>query len=215
MRTTALVLLAAAILLVAGCAGPEVTVTDGGTVVPASGAGTASAGRASTGTTSGPATPAPSPSTRPFPTNYVSVDKTITDTGLGHQVTVSRILRALPWPDGYTASSEAYELVAVELTLTASTTFKAPLRAQDLSVTTGSAYPGRPDTIDNAMLRAANLALLPAQVETDKSAKGWIVFRVDPRNAPKLTLTYTRPASKVTDTGQVFGSKVFTTDLVG
>lgn len=213
MRTTALVLLAAGTLLVGGCAGPEVTATDGGTVVPASGAGTASAGTASTGTTSGPATPAPS--TTPFPTNYVSVDKTITDTGLGHQVTVSRILRALPWPDGYTASSEAYELVAVELTLTASTTFKAPLRTQDLSVTTGSAYPGRPDTIDNAMLQAANLTLLPAQVEAGKSAKGWIVFRVDPQNAPKLTLTYTRPASKVTDTGQVFGSKVFTTDIVG
>lgn len=224
MRTTPLALLAAGTLLVGGCSTPELTATDGGTVAPATAAGTTSgsttgSGKPTTGSTTATpkpttSTPKPAPTT-PFPTRYITVGRTITDTGLGHRIVVSRILRTLPWPAGYQATSQAFELVAVELTFTPSTTYTAPLRVRDLSITTSSKLPSRPDTIDNAMLRTAKLPLLPAEVASGKSAKGWVVFRVDPKGAPKMTLTYTRPASEVTDTGQVFTSKVFTTDLVG
>ena len=228
MRTTALALLVAGTLLVGGCAQPEVTATNGGTVAPATTTGTGRSttgntpsGHTPSGSTTGTTTSKPSPSTTkpapatPFPTAYVAVDKTITDTGLGHKIVVSRILRTLPWPAGYQASAAAYELVAVELTFTPSTTYVAPLRVSDLSITTGSQYPNRPDTIDNARLTAAKLALLPAEVATGKSAKGWVVFRIDPKGAPKLTLTYTRPKSQVTDSGEVFESQAFTTDIAG
>ena len=223
MRTTALAMLAVGTLLVAGCSAPELTATDGGTIAPATATGTArpSTGSTSQGKASGSASPKPGPATSspataaPFPTAFIAVDKTITDAGLGHKIVVSRVLRALPWPAGYQATSAAYELVAVEMTFTPSTTYTAPLRVQDLSITTGSPSPSRPDTLDDPMLQAAQLTLLPAQVATGTSAKGWVVFRVDPKGAPKLTLTYTRPASKVTGNGQVFASQAFATDIVG
>jgi len=223
MRTTALALLGgltAGTLLVGGCAAPQLTATDGGTVAPATATatgrpptGSTSAGRTS-GTTSATPSPTTSPPT-PFPTAYLTVGKTITDTGLGHKITVSRILRTLPWPVGYQATSATFELVAVEMTLAPSATYTAPLRVQDLSIATGSPLPNRPDTIDDAMLQAAKLTLLPAEVATGKTATGWVVFRIDPKGAPKLTLTYTRPKSQVTGSGQVFDSQVFSVDVVG
>lgn len=218
MRTTALALLAAAALLVGGCAEPETTATDGGTVVPsgavsaATAPGSATTGPKASGTTSAKATTA---SPAALPQNFVALDKTITDTGLGHKILVSRMLRNLPWPEGYRASSEAYELVALEVTFTPGTAYTAPLRLQDLSITTGSLSPSRPDTLDNTLFTAAKLPLLPPTVANGSSAKGWVVFRVDPKGAPSLTLTYTRPASQVTDTGQVFATRAFPVALTG
>ncbi len=220
MRTTALAVLAAGTLLVGGCAAPELTATDGGTVAPAtaSGSGRPPTGSTSASSTASTTTSKPSTTTAPpapFPTAYLTVGKTITDTGLGHKITVSRVLRTLPWPAGYQATSATFELVAVEMTLTPSATYIAPLRVQDISISTGSPLPSRPDTIDDTMLQAAKLTLLPAEVATGKTATGWVVFRIDPKGAPKLTLTYTRPKSQVTDTGQVFDSKAFSADVVG
>ncbi|WP_411284925.1 hypothetical protein [Lapillicoccus sp.] len=175
-----------------------------------SGAATASA----TSATSVVATGSPS-SPVALPTSFTAIDKAIKDPDLGHEIVVARIARNLPWPDGYQASAAAYELVAVEMRWTPGTTFTAPIRLQDFAITTGSASPNRADALVNAALQAAGWALLPAQVPNGQSVTGWVVFRVEPRNAPKMVVDYTRPTSQVTDSGTIFPTQTFGAQIVG
>ncbi len=210
-------------VLLAGCAEPTPVVIGGGTVAPAT---AAPSGSASSGSSSAPTgTPSPSstaarPSTattKPsvWPTRTVDVGRTLTDTGLGHKVAVKRILRGLPWPAGYTATAQAYELVAVEMTWTPSTTYTAPLRRADFSIRTGAAFPSRPLSLVDTALRTHKMALLPSQVVTGRSATGWLVFKVDPKGAANLSLLYTRPKAQVSGGGQVFDSRTFSVVLTG
>ncbi len=172
------------------------------------------------------ATPAPTPattaaSTAPvpagttLPTTFTDVNATIKDPDLGHEIVVTRIARHLPWPPGYTASAAALELVAVEMRWTPGTTFTAPLRLQDFSVNTGSRLPNRPETLVNEALKQAAWPLLPDQLANGQNATGWVVFKVDPKDAPEMSLDYTRPTSQVVGSDQVFPSQVFSAPLVG
>ena len=109
---------AASVLLV-GCAEPTPVVTGGGTVAPVtagpsrSGPGGSSASSPSPSQTT--ARPTTAAATRPavWPTKTVDVNRTLADAALGHTVQVWRLLRGLPCRAGYTATSRAYELVAV------------------------------------------------------------------------------------------------------
>lgn len=166
-----------------------------------------------TGTASGTPTAPPSPVA--LPTAFVPVNQVIKDPDLGHEVKVNRIVRALPWPDGYAASAAAYELVGVEMTWTPGVTYTAALRQVDFSLVTGSQFPNRPDPLIDPLLSAAAWPLLPATLPNGQSATGWLVFKVDPKDATTMRLDYTRPASRVTDTGQTFAKTVFSAPVVG
>lgn len=197
---------------VAACAEPAPVVTSGGTVAP-SGAASADGGAAASSTSASPSSSATTKSAA-WPTTPASVDVTITDTGLGHKITADKVLRGIPWPAGYDATSQAYELVAVEMTWTPSTTYTAPLRKQDFSIRTGDQFPSRPiDLVDGEMAKH-NLPVL-GQVESGKSATGWVVFKVEPKGAGNLTLVFTRPKAAVSGSNQVFDSKVFSAVLLG
>lgn len=194
---------------VAACAEPTPVVTSGGTVAP-SGAVTPS------GSASTTASPSASATTKAatWPTKALAVSATITDSGLGHKITADKVLRGIPWPAGYDATSQAYELVAVEMTWTPSTTYTAPLRKQDFSIRTGAQFPSRPIDLVDAAMAAHKLPVL-GQVESGKSATGWVVFKVEPRAAGNLTLVFTRPKAAVSGSTQVFDSTVFSAVLVG
>ena len=191
---------------------------------------TASSGTATTPASMTAPTPAPTPAATPattaastapvpagttLPTTFTAVNATIKDPDLGHEIVVTRIARHLPWPPGYTASAAALELVAVEMSWTPGTTFTAPLRLQDFSVNTGSRLPNRPETLVNEALKQAAWPLLPDQLANGQNATGWVVFKVDPKDAPEMSLVYTRPTSQVISSDQVFPSQVFSASLVG
>ncbi len=159
------------------------------------------------------ATAAPAPTA--VPTSFGDVNQTINDPDLKESITVKRIARQLPWPEGYKASAQAYELVALEMTWTPSTAYTIPIRRQDFAVNSGSQFPNPPDPLVNDTIKAAGWALLPDQVSTGDPVTGWLVFKVDPRSAPKLVLDYTRPAAKVTGTSTSFPAKTFSVGLVG
>ena len=89
------------------------------------------------------------------------------------------------------------ELVGVELTWTPSKDYTIPIRKQDFAINTGSQFPNTPDPIVNDAVKAAGWALLPDQVDKGDAVTGWLIFKVDPRNAPKMVLDYTRPAVQV------------------
>ncbi len=226
---TALAVAPAALILLAGC-----TSTDGaaGTTGAATGTlSTAPTGSDTAGSTTSTGTASTAPSTATsggasattsaeatptaLPTAFTDVNKTIDDGDLKESITVKRIARQLPWPAGYKASAQAYELVAVEMTWTPSKSYTIPIRKQDFDISTGSQFPNRADPVVNDALTAAGWGLLPDQVASGDPVSGWVVFKVDPRNAPSLVLDYVRPATQVSGGGTAFPTKTFTVQLVG
>ncbi|MEO7235755.1 MAG: hypothetical protein ABIW80_10300 [Lapillicoccus sp.] len=222
---TALAVAPAALILLAGC-----TSTDGATGGAGAATGplsTAPTGSGPAGSTTSTGTPGTSTSTgasattsagatpTALPTAFTDVNKTIDDGDLKESITVKRIARQLPWPAGYKASAQAYELVAVEMTWTPSKSYTIPIRKQDFDISTGSQFPNRVDPVVNDALTAAGWGLLPDQVASGDPVSGWVVFKVDPRNAPSLLLDYVRPAAQVSGGGTAFPAKTFSVQLVG
>ena len=118
------------------------------------------------------ATPPPAPTatapplTAALPTEFTPMGQVIKDDSLGHEITVLRMARGLPWPEGSSGQSAAFELLALELRLTPGTKYTATLRELDFALITGSQYPNRPDPLIDAQLALAGWALLPTEDET-------------------------------------------------
>jgi hypothetical protein len=222
---TALAIAPAALILLAGC-----TSTDGaGTAADPTGTGVtappavgtdapsipmATATSTSTSTGAG-TTSATSAAPTPLPTAFTAINQTQADPDLKESVTVTKIARQLPWPNGYKASAQAYELVAVEMTWTPSKSYTIPIRKQDFDISTGSQFPAKPDPVVDEALKAAGWTLLPDQVATGDPVTGWVVFKVDPKDAPSMVLDYTRPAAQVSGGGSSFPAKTFNFRLAG
>ena len=215
---TALAVAGAAVLLLAGCAsgGDGDSPAPGGTEAVAD-ATTAPEPASSTATTAAPSTSTATATDVPtaFPSAFTDVNQTINDSDLKESITVKRVARQLPWPAGYRASAQAYELVALEMTWTPSKDYTIPIRKQDLAINTGSQFPNGPDPIVNDAAKAAGWTLLPDQIDKGDAVTGWLIFKVDPRNAPKMTLEYKRPAVQVSGSRTSFAAKTFTIGLVG
>jgi hypothetical protein len=215
---TALAVVPAAVILLAGCASssgsesPSPSATE--SVADAT---TASETMSSTTTTSAPTSASPTATDVPtaFPTMFTDVNKTIDDPDLKESITVKRLARSLPWPAGYKASAQAYELVGVEMTWTPSKDYTIPIRKQDLTINTGSQFPNTVDPIVNDAAKTAGWSLLPDQVDKGDPVTGWLVFKVDPRDAPKMTLDYARPAVTVSGSRTAFPAKTFSLPIVG
>jgi hypothetical protein len=216
---TALAIVPAAAILLAGCASGSATdtPTSGSTVavVDATTAPetTSSSSSSAPAPTTSSATAADTPTA--FPTTFTDVNQTINDSDLKYSITVKRIARSLPWPAGYRASAQAYELVGVEMTWTPSKDYTIPLRKQDFSINTASQFPNTVDPIVNDAAKAAGWMLLPDQIDKGDAVTGWVVFKVDPRNAPKMFLEYKRPAVQVSGSRTSFPAKTFPITLVG
>ena len=214
---TALAIVPAAVILLAGCAsgsGADTpTSSETGVVVDAT---TAPETTSSSTTTPAPTTSGATAANTPtaVPTTFTDVNQTINDPDLKYSITAKRIARPLPWPAGYRASAQAYEPVGVEMTWTPSKDYTILIRKQDFSINTGSQFPNTVDPIVNDAVKAAGWTLLPDQVDKGDAVTGWLVFKVDPRSAPKMVLDYARPAVQVSGSRTSFPAKTFTVGLV-
>jgi hypothetical protein len=221
---TALAVVPAAVILLAGCASGSGADTPGPTGAQPLGdavtaPGTASDTSATSATSAAPTTSAtagapPTDVATAFPTTFLDVNQTINDPDLKDSITVKRLARALPWPAGYKASAEAYELVGVEMTWTPSKDYTIPIRKQDFAVNTGSQFANTVEPLVNDAAKAAGWALLPDQVDKGDPVTGWLIFKVDPKNPPKMVLDYTRPAVQISGSRTSFPAKTFSAGLV-
>jgi hypothetical protein len=222
---TALAVVPAAVILLAGCASgsgaetpaPSGTVAAGDATSASSTSSTSASSATTSATTTSPTSASPTVADVPtaIPTTFADVNQTIDDPDLKDSITVKRVARAIPWPAGYKASAQAYELVGVEMTWTPSKEYTIPIRWQDFAIGTTSQFPNTPDGIVNEAVKAAGWVMLPAQVDSGDAVTGWLIFKVDPRNAPKMALTYTRPAVEVSGSRTSFPAKTFTVGIVG
>jgi hypothetical protein len=213
---TAVAVTGVAVLLLAGCASSSEADSPAPSGTKAVADATAAPESAST-TTATPTTSTAAAADVPtaFPTSFTDVNKTINDSDLKESITVKKVARLLPWPAGYKASAQAYELVGVEMTWTPSKDYTIPIRKQDFAINTGSQFPNTPDPIVNDAAKAAGWTLLPDQIDKGDAVTGWLIFKVDPRNAPKMTLEYKRPAVQVSGSRTSFQNKTFPVPLVG
>ena len=223
---TALAVVPAAVILLAGCASGSGAETPAPSGMVAAGDATAASSTSSSGTTtsatttsptSAPTSAGPTAADVPtaIPTTFADVNQTINDPDLKDSITVKRVARAIPWPAGYKASAQAYELVGVEMTWTPSKDYTIPIRWQDFAIGTTSQFPNTPDGIVNEAVKAAGWVMLPGQVDSGDPVTGWLIFKVDPRNAPKMALNYTRPAVEVSGSRTSFPAKTFSVGIVG
>ena len=128
---------------------------------------------------------------------------------------MTKLARNVSWPQGQRAQAAAFELVMIEMKWKAGTTYSAPIRTVDFALITGSTYPNRPDASLDPTLVAAGWTKLPESLVAGQETTGWMVFKVDPKNAPTMRLEYTRPALKVLDANKTLAKKVFPLTLVG
>lgn len=150
----------------------------------------------------------------PLPTEFRTVERSIRDPQLGHEIVVTKIARAMAWPPGYRGQELAFELVGVEMRWTTGAAYTAPIRAVDFAIATTSAFPNRADRLLEPTLVAAGWTVLPETLPAGQSITGWMVFKVDPKGAATLRLDYTRPAMRVTNSpGTTFGKQVLSIDL--
>ena len=217
---TALAVVPAAVILLAGCASgsgadtpPPIgtqAVGDATTAPETTSDTTTSTTSTTSTTTSATATDVPTV----FPTEFLTLTQTITDPDIKDSIAVKRLARNLPWPAGYKASAQAYELVGVEMTWTPSKDYTIPIRKQDFAINTGSPFPNTVEPLVNDAAKAAGWALLPDQIDKGDPVTGWLIFKVDPKNPPKMVLDYTRPAVQVSGSRTSFPAKTFSAGLV-
>lgn len=218
---TALAIVPAAVILLAGCAsgsGADTPAPSGTQVVrdataaPETTSDTTTTSTPSATATTSSATAADVPTA--FPTEFLTLNQTITDPDLKDSIAIKRLARNLPWPAGYKASAQAYELVGVEMTWTPSKDYTIPIRKQDFAINTGSPFPNTVEPLVNDAAKAAGWALLPDQIDKGDPVTGWLIFKVDPKNPPKMVLDYTRPAVQVSGSRTSFPAKTFSAGLV-
>jgi hypothetical protein len=155
------------------------------------------------------------PGTVPLPTAFTPLDKSVSDTVVGHTVKVTQISRQLEWPAGYRDQAAAFELIAVQMTWTAGAKMTAPLSSSALAVISGSAFPNRRDTVLDATMTAAGWPVLPMELAAGQTATGWMVFKVEPKGATVLKLQLTRPAVRDTTTKKTYAKEIVTVQIVG
>ena len=119
----------------------------------------------------------------------------------------------MPWPAGYRASAQAYELVGVEI-VDASKDYTIPIRRQDFAINTGSQFPKhrRPDCQRRRQGGRLGAAARPGR--KGDGVTGGSSSRSTAQCAEDV-LDYMRPAVQVSGSRTSFPAKTFSVGLVG
>lgn len=142
----------------------------------------------------------------------IAVNASISDPALGHTITIHQIQRRWPWPANYGIAADVFELVAVDMTWSTGAAYTAWLAPDMFTISSGGKFPNLADSVINAYLGKLKYPLMPAKVLHGKKARGWVVFKVDPKNAKVLSLTYSRPIVQVSG-GDDIAAKTFSVPL--
>ena len=208
VRSSRAVLLAGVVgsLALAGCSGdPAATpasTTDAGRVAPTA-----------VPTTTGPtATPVAKPTTTaPAVTKNFPVNKVLSDTPLGQKVTVKQVTRNVLWPAG-PVSKNQFEIVAVQFEWTASARYSSSIDPTMFTVkSTGPFAAPATDDYKSYWAKGGRPTILTAAPGT--TTKGWLFFRINPKNVHPLTLVWTRPATTITTTNKKVAAAKYTVKL--
>lgn len=200
LRRLAIVGVLAPLLALAACSGDDPisptgqsTTQDAATSTPAA-------------TDTAPVTSASAP--LPGPTDR-AVSVVLKDPVLGHTIKAVRLVRNVRWPAGHPVSEQSFEIVAVQVQVTAGSRYSADVQPSMITIGTGGPGYTRPTT-EFGNLKGAPLAT----AKRGKTTKGWLYYKIPRGTGAKLILMFHRPAYKVSTTGKSIPAKVLTTALV-
>lgn len=146
----------------------------------------------------------------------VAVHRVIHDPVMGDRVVVQRFVRDFPVPAAMSAVPDR-EIVLVRVTVTAGSKYYAGWDTSSLSIVTpggGVNDESETDDLDAAMIKAGYRPFPDTgDVDTGKTAGGWVPFVVDPKDSPRLTLQMKREAATTSD-GKTLPAKTFAVRLV-
>lgn len=201
LRRTGAALAIAPVLAFAACSS-EVPLTANQTHVGQ----TTAAGAPTTAPPSDPPTSTtPSATPSPQPTRR-TINVTIKDPTIGHQIQAIQVVRNLPWPKGHPIASQTLEIVGVRLTVTAGDRYSASFLTNQLSLRFGTTVvPPTPEFGDT-------FGTLLTTVNRGQHQTGWVIFKVD-QNVHPIVLQYDRPAYKVSTTGTSIPAQTFSAQL--
>lgn len=130
-----------------------------------------------------------------------AVTVTLSDPVMGDRVVVHRLVRDFAVPASMAAVSDR-EIVLLDVTATAGSAYYAGFQTTQLAVVVDGEENQVSDTDDlDAAMTKAGYAPMPGggDVDTGRSASGWVPFVVDPKDAPKLVLRMKRSAATTSD----------------
>lgn len=125
-----------------------------------------------------------------------AVNATITVPTLGHAIVATKLSRNIPWPAGNPVAAERFEIVGVEMKVTAGSRYSADVKpAMFVLGTTKGPQPVAPATEFGSRFGKplATAARGTTQI-------GWVFFKLDRGAGGDLRLTFKRPLYKVSTT---------------
>ncbi|ADU49294.1 hypothetical protein Intca_2793 [Intrasporangium calvum DSM 43043] len=130
---------------------------------------------------------------------------------LGHVITVSRVVRHIPWPEGNPVAEEAFELVGIRVTLAAGDRYTATLSPNQLFLRLGD-LDVKPTT-EFAKAFGKSYGQVVGTAKRGETKTGWLYFKIDKGVSP-LVLEYHRPAYQVSTTDKVIKAQVFARKII-
>ncbi|MDV3220580.1 hypothetical protein [Intrasporangium sp.] len=165
---------------------------------------------ASTTSSEPPASTTTTATTEPTPTPEAgtptkrAVKLRIEDAALGHVISVTQVVRNLPWPSGNPIAEDAFEIVGIKVKLEAGDRYTAALSPYHLYLRLGSTDIRSTSEFGTTFDKDYGPMVKPAKRGETKS--GWAFFKIEQGVSP-LVLEYHRPAYKVSTTGKSIDAK--------
>ena len=204
-RRLAAALLVAPLVALAACSGEEpITAT---TMAPTTeDVSTTTEGTTSEATTSEATEVTPAPAEASPTTKGLSVQ--IKDPVLGHVIKPQQMVRNVPWPEGNPVGEASFEIIAIEVEITAGSRYTATLGRGLLRLSTSTSKDTAVTTEFDDLLGKP----LP-NASRGETTKGWIYYKVDRGSGSDVTLTYKRPEYEVSTTDKAIPAKSFSAKL--
>jgi hypothetical protein len=202
LRALLTVAAAAPLIAISACSGEApITATTAPAAPTTAAPSPTTSGTGETGTTTTTSAPAPSPTT-------LTPKGKITDDVLGHVITPVKVETNLPWPEESPVGEEHFELVGVELKVSAGKRYSATV---DPSMFTIKPASGDPIPATNEFKGALGKEL--GTVKRGQTKTGWLIFKVDKGAASALELQFNRPTYEVSTTDKTIKPKTFSLKL--
>lgn len=149
----------------------------------------------------------PTPTEAPEPTE-TALKLQLKDPGLGHVAKPLRMVRNAAWPEGNPVGEANFEIIAVELEVTAGTRFSASVVPWMFALSTTKNTRLAPTTEFGKLLGEP----LPT-VLRNETKKGWLYFKVDRGSGSAVMLQLKRPEYKISTTGKTLPPAIFSVSL--
>jgi hypothetical protein len=129
---------------------------------------------------------------------------------LGHVISVTQVVRNIPWPEGNPVGEEAFEIVGIRVKLAAGDRYTASLSPSQFYLRLGST--DVESTSEFGTTFDKDYGRIVKAAKRGETRSGWLYFKIDHGVSP-LVLEYHRPAYQVSTTDKSIDAHVYARKL--